>query len=254
MTLLKSIFWTLIILALSACGPQGYIRDDDQILWRIHMRGVDEVVQTSDPNQFIVTDLLIEDGMRVIAIDHEHVFYYGGIIEGADPQSFGRFVDQYWADLDHLFFQTGNGNFVLLEQSDPSSFFQIDDFTTYTRDKDTFYYFNLPFEVTDPETFEVLPQKGWARDAFNFYYKNRPIDPLSADTFTIIEKPHPWFGHDEEKISWEGVSIPEIDPKTFEPHPTKGTICFDKDFIYQIQIQDPRLEYFRFEVYCEPRF
>ncbi len=168
-----------------------YWTDGEQVYYQNFWSGSNErfVFADADPDNVEVGDNLLYD------FANNRVYYYQRLVEGAQADSFGYFIDgetnyySLYKDADHIYYYDctdGNGcNLYLLEGADAASFEvvagdvdeAVSDAGSLFRDDDQYFYvseygkgiFKLaPFEFGDYDSFERL-ESGMYRDQDHLY-------------------------------------------------------------------------------------
>jgi DKNYY family len=204
---IPAIFFALLVgCLLTGCG-QRYVVDKkkQQVFWR-EDRGLGApeermLITNADAATFKVLHL---SGPPNFARDKNHVYLFGRLVAGAQPESFRRFAIPgephhpnganfyYYRDSQHVFLYAFSlGGFItMLPDSDPASFKAITNGlllnrTGWSRDRTRVYLFDWGFVPKDVDTIEPLTS-GWARDSKAYYWNTHEVEGADRNTFQII--------------------------------------------------------------------
>lgn len=125
------------------------------------------------------------------AIDKEHAYFQGKLIDKANPSHFQPLTDNtygYAKDGDHVFFDN-----AIIINADPLSF-EVLDFP-YSRDKNDVYCGTLPMGLTKDEilSFEVINEDKWLKGtkssmSFDHFLTYNPNYKVLKNTDEMINK------------------------------------------------------------------
>ncbi len=185
---------------------ESYAKDSERVYWRAN-----EILE-ADPISFEI----IGGRYDKFSNDDDYVFYFGKVINGADPSTF-RLINEtsessdgklnlYSADQNNVYIGT-----EILSDADPESFEYIKDY--YFKDKNNVYLQGNLVEGADPNSFTIL-RFGYAKDKDNVYLYERTIEEADPETFYF--HPGSRFANDVNFVYYSGEKIKGSDGSTFE--------------------------------------
>ena len=131
----------------------------------------------------ISDDLTLRDLGNGYAINQDYVYYLGGVLEHASPDTF-----------------------EIIETSFDK---------TYAKDHQHVYFNGALIPTALAASFQLL-SKDYSYDAERVYYRGQEIVGADPNSFTIIELPHVAYSKDQYSVFWETKVIVDADPATFK--------------------------------------
>lgn len=143
------------------------------------------------------------------ARDHNHIYYEGQVIPGADPTSFEQVGSSYWKDKNRVYFQGAP-----IPGSRPGSIKQLR-YYEWAIDERNAYFHGNPINPRDLSTFQLV-NEFWAKDSKQYYFAGagcRPLKNIDYASFTILRD---GWARDRYHIYFEGDVVPGVDLATFK--------------------------------------
>jgi hypothetical protein len=104
----------------------------------------------------------------------------------------------------------------------------------WAKDGRMVFYWGIPFQPKDIQSFEILFELGdsWAKDNEFFYFGNRRIENADYGSFEIQKDPARWFAKDLYSVFWKGCLIKGC--KSSEVTFGNSFTCIDFSYKYKI--------------------
>jgi hypothetical protein len=197
----------------TACGTpwvRGYYVDNGTVRYSGGIDGGTHPVDGADAATLRIID-------AYYAQDRSHVYYSGGRISGADPQSFEVFHDDvagdmYARDHNHVFFAG-----KMVPGADAPSF-KLFPAEYYAADRSNVFYQKEIIPNADPTSFESIPGSDpgrvFARDRSHVFYDREVIADANPRSFEVVDGPDQ-LGKDDSHV-WRGTRQISDDPTHFE--------------------------------------
>lgn len=225
-----------IVLAVFFCSCQHSWYENDGATVTLHIR--DNICP------FIVyVDTLDADPQTFRALsdnyacDKDHLFSWSSIIEGMDGSTC-RLIDGGHPEINDIYIVDDKHvcrSHYIIEGRDPATFRVVQKYLT--EDKNDFYWWDIPINVADKESFVLLEDPDdpsdyyyWARDKYYAYRlgteKRFPI--ADYKTFHLLSS---YYAADKYQVyNMKGV-VKGADPATFKlpDEPTQFRECYSND-------------------------
>ena len=154
------------------------------------------------------------------AVDRFHVYWYGAIIAGADPNTFSYLQFGYSLDTAHVYYRR-----EIVSGADPRTFAHIDG--EYFRDSAHVFLRGAAVKEAHPENFSVL-SKSWflqdrlARDAVHVFFGATIV--YQADPKDLVDLSGPYW-MSNQTIFFKETPLKEADATSFRTA-SKGEQAF----------------------------
>ena len=226
--ILKSVFSVIASFLFAGC-TLGYKNDGKEVTWHSWNEGWGHTSFKVDADPKTFKALRGSYGR-----DSEHVFFMGGIMEGADPKTFKVLKDAYAHDNIHAYHRGG-----VLKGADGKSFQSLGE--QYARDKSRVYLDGEEIKSADPETFEVHTHY-LTEDRKDFYWLGKALNVQDKSTFTVLgdkdysgthwakDRYNGYFMEDGSVI--RGIDYASFHPVAEEVHLYSGCYAADKTNVY----------------------
>ncbi len=226
--ILKSLFSVIASCLFAGC-TLGYKNDGKEVTWNSwnEARGQMSFKVDADPKTF-------KSLKGSYGRDSRHVFFRGGIIDGADPNTIKILKDGYACD-DKQAYYCGDA----LNGSDGKTFQSLGE--RYARDKFRVYFDGEAMENTDPVSFEVHTYY-LTEDKKDFYWLGKELNVQDKTTFTVLgdkdsrctrwakDRYNGYFMEDGSVI--RGIDYASFHPVAEEVHLYSGCYAADKNKVY----------------------
>ncbi len=191
MTLRPIAFLALILI----CSCSGYKTESGKVVSR-------EI--GADEKTFRVLEI------KNYAVDFEHVFYLGNLIDSADSKTFTPLSDFIGRDKAHGYYGR-----VLIKNSDGLTFEVIEG--NFTRDKNEVYYIDKPLNSSSPKSFEILKigHGNWTRDGQSYFYNGIKMPIKDYNSFEILDDDC-FFAKDKFQVYKQDQVLEGVDAETFK--------------------------------------
>jgi hypothetical protein len=164
--------------------------------------------------------------------DTQAVYHHGTIkLYLCDPLTF-QFIDTrhpFVRDATHVYMGSR-----LIAEADAVSFKVVD--YLYQRDAKRFYYYGTAIDGSNVETFQILPDSGYARDQVSAYYNGKKIIDADPASFSAIGAFH---AKDKNAVYFAEKRIPTADGATFKAlNPSIYAVDAKSAFWQSIKLQE----------------
>jgi hypothetical protein len=180
---------------------EEYTKDKERVYYKWISPGRFWVVELpeADPNSF-------ESVAFNLAKDHKHVWWYGDVLEGLDPQTLQVVNSSFvWKDSDSVWYQHEQ-----IADADPKSFTHIGQ--AYYRDKNRVYWATTPLDGADPKTFRSFGDNvPYGADRNSVWRTTEIVPNMDPATFGVV---HQSVYKDKSGVYCNGVLVPGARPKT----------------------------------------
>lgn len=226
--ILNSVFSVIASCLFAGC-TLGYKNDGKEVTWNSWNEGWGQTSFKVDADPKTFKSLSGGYGR-----DSRHVFFMGGIIDGADPTTFKTHKDGYACDKNQAYYCGG-----ALNGSDGKSFQSLGE--VYARDKSQVYFDGEIIESADPESFEVHTYC-LTEDKSDFYWLGKAVNVQDKSTFTVLGN------KDSQRTSWakdryngyflenrsviHGIDYDSFHPVAEKAHLYSGCYAADKNRVY----------------------
>lgn len=140
------------------------------------------------------------------------------IIKEADPATFRKITNLYFADKDSVFLEDH-----LLPEADPQTFIVLSN--NYAKDHDSVYFWDTLILGAHAPSFEKL-DNFYAKDIKQVYFSGNPIPGADPHTFIHVGHANSSLGKDRYRAYFEGTVITEVDIDTWN---YLGGLSYSKD-------------------------
>lgn len=230
MQLITKLFACILVgFVLTAC--RGEYKEENNKMYYSHRDDWGPIskreVKGADLKSFKVLKSVFPGG-KLYAVDRNHAYWRGRVIENADVKTFQVVDEHYSVDGKHIFWEER-----ILSTANPQTLKVL--INEYALDSDSVYYKGSVLSGADSKTFTAIGHY-YAKDKNTVYNQGRALEEISdPQTFRLLGKPDKeiknWFGfiravHEDmdHMIDWgcdknyyyrEGRKIEGIDYSTF---------------------------------------
>lgn len=170
------------------------------------------------------------------ALDVNHVYYMGKILEGADPSTFKVLSEDYATDMHHVWF-----NSVMIEGAEPATFVVPDrsiiskimtfgKISNLAHDAHDYYKDYKPLHVVNMGSFRQIDDN-WALDSLQIYYlddlTNEEIKAVSVADYRTFKALNEFYAIDSKCVYYKNNRVEGADPASFAV--LKGESHYGKD-------------------------
>lgn len=174
---------------------EEYTKDKKMVYYKWISPGRFWVVQLpeADPKTF-------ESVAFNLAKDHQHVWWYGDVLDGLDPKTLEIVNEGFvWKDRHSVWYQHER-----YDRADPETFAHIGQ--AFYRDKNRVYWSLTPLDGADPKTFRSFGDNvPYGADRDSVYRGTQTLPKLDPATFGVV---HQSVYKDQNGVYCNGVPVP----------------------------------------------